>query len=59
MVAIYEIDDWQRQQSLLPSAHTNSEDNRASCSIDTAAPSMQVKQPERKGRGVQIPGATK
>jgi len=59
MVAIYEMDDWQWQQILLPSAQTNSEDNPPSCSMDTAAPSLQVKQPERKGWGVQIPGATK
>jgi hypothetical protein len=59
MMAIYDTDDWQWQQILLPSAQTNSEDNPASCSMDTGAPSMRVKQPERKGRGVKIPGATK
>jgi len=59
MVAIYEMDDWQWQQILLPSAQTNSEDNTASCSMDTGAPSMRVKQPEHKGRVVQIPGATR
>jgi hypothetical protein len=55
MVAIYELDDWQWRTS----AQTNSEDNPASCSMDTGAPSRPIKQPECKGRGVQILDATK